>query len=474
MLAATVLGCALAGKPQHNFTVYSQAVRLRYGEVHNRVQFDPVTQQGFPLPEDVVTRYRTRMSADGPNTGTMAVVSYDVDMVRRDAEGRETSVPLWDHYNHHFIMHIGGASGIAALRRAVEENPGVVDMQGRGLRKLQRKAGLTDDIQYVDFGGAAGAEYRHNPHRFPDPFRMFVRQPEVFAPELHMINTLHANATPEWGKASPLLQCPCTPQRDINVQNWTINGEAPDPAFGCSEKMKQAGNPSCGLETYTGGWRCCHHGVMLVDTSKCREPDCAEWPRDEVYMRFTFTYEDADEETRLLYSQGCCDVSSDHMGDGNIEYDVPQCAAGTPPEECVYVFDTVQPMDYYDPNKSMQVKNGSFVPESELEVDLVYAAAHLHVTGISLEMIDAVTNETLCKASRANGLIMYGEGKEVGNEAGYLTGITPCVWGGPGKVPPRRKRSHPIRTRAVYNATEKNTGVMALWLNEVAQAPWVQ
>lgn len=476
MLAATVLAFALAAKPQHNFTIYSQPVNLRYAEVHNRIQFKPDASdpyKGWPLPSDVVERYRTRTSADGPNSGTMAVVSYHVNMVRRDAAGRETSVPLWDHYNHHFILHLGAASGIAALGRAVEENPRLIDMQGQGLRKLQQAASPSDPIQWVDFGGASGGEFRNNPHIFPAPFRTTIHQPEVFAPELHIINTHRANSTPQWGEASPLLQCPCTPQRRINATAGTIDGKEPYPLFGCSAAMLEAGNPSCGLETYEGGWRCCEHGVMLVDTSKCLEPDCAEWPREEVFMRFDFTYEDADNETRPLYSEACCDVSSDRMGDGNIEYDIPPCPPGTPPSECVYAFETVQPMDAYYPNKTFPVKNGTHVPESELEVDLVYAVAHLHVDGISLEMIDAVTNETLCAASRANGKLQYGKGKAAGDEAGYVTGITPCIWGTEGKVPPRRKRSHPIRTRAVYNATNRVTGVMSLWLNRVAQAPWV-
>ena len=62
----------------------------------------------------------------------------------------------------------------------------------------------------------------------------------------------------------------------------------------------------------------------------------------------------------------------------------------------------------------------------------------------------------------------YGVGKAAGDELHYLTGLQPCTWSAVDA--PRLKRSHPMRTIATYNATERQGGVMALWLMNVADA----
>lgn len=467
MLAVGLVTAALC-QVQREMTFYSDPVQLRYGQVHNKVQIGSGT--GLPLPDDVVARYRERGSVDGPNDGWMAVVGWDVNIVRRGPGGEEVSVPLWDHYNHHYILHIGGEAAMPALGAAVHKHPHFLDMQGRNLRKLQRESGRGAAIQWLSFGGASGAEYRHNPHVYPAPYRTLIRQPEVFAPELHIIKTLPPNTTTHpTGAPSPLLQCPCTPQRKIDPAAGTIDGHVPNPAFGCSPAMLASGNPSCNLTTYEGGWRCCSDGVMLVDTSKCVEKDCAEWPKDEVYVKFTMQYEDHLPNVTLpLFAQACCDVTSSTFGDGNIEYDIPKCPPNTPTVDCVHSFETIQPMDQFNDSITYTLPNGTVLSEGDVEVDLVFAVAHMHVGGIALEMIDAVTNESLCLASRDDGMIVYGNRTVPGDEKGYVVGIYPCVWGGNGTVPPRRRRRHPIRTRAVYNASEGLTGVMSLWLNQVS------
>merc|ERR1712232_42674 len=204
---------------------------------------------------------------------------------------------------------------------------------------------------WVAFGSAAGAEYRHNPQRFEAPFRLLLSKPEVWAPTLHIINTnLADNRTinDDAPAVSRLLECPCTPQRKIDPAAGTIDGKAAKPPIHCSKEFEATGNPSCHLSTYKGGWRCCEHGVFVVDTAKtCRLPNCAEKPQDEVYMKFTFYYEDAMESTVPLEQAACCDVTSSQQGDQNIEYDIPPCAAGTPPEKCIHVAESVQPIAYF-------------------------------------------------------------------------------------------------------------------------------
>jgi len=449
-----------------SFTVYSLPVELRYGEVHNRLQWPQDDPSKMRLPQNVVERY-----ARGDKL--MAVRGWDADMVRRRADGTESQVKLNDHYLHHYVLYFGESSSLQAMLEAAKRDhnlghalKGCHAMKGAGLRKYKIQ---TEDegegYTGVSFGSAAGAEYRHNPQRFEAPFRLLLRQPEVWAPTLHIINTNRSgrSGAATGVRVSPLLECPCTPQRKIDVANGTIDGRAADPPIHCSKAFAATGNPSCNLSTYVGGWRCCEHGMFVIDTAKdCRLPNCADERADEVYMKFTFYYEDAQPAARQMEGAACCDVTSDGQGNENVEYDVPACLPGTTPDQCVHVAESVQPLAFYQEVPFRRPRRSDLV-------DLVFAAPHLHYAGISLELLDHETNETLCEVRRTldnSGGVIYGNGSAAGNEDGYLVGLTPCVWGG-GRAP-RFRRDRLMRTRAVYNATEHHTGVMGLWLSQVS------
>merc|ERR1719408_281471 len=133
-------------------------------------------------------------------------------------------------------------------------------------------------------------------------------------------------------------------------------------------------------------------------------------------MKFTFYYEDATPASRQIEASACCDVTSDTEGDENIEYDVTTCPAGTAPEDCVHVAESVQPVGYYFPDKFPQTNVG---PRGSDLVDLVFAAPHLHWAGIRMTLFDHETNETLCEVVRNSGNdggIIYGDGSVAGNE----------------------------------------------------------
>merc|ERR1719311_718997 len=90
--------------------------------------------------------------------------------------------------------------------------------------------------------------------------------------------------------------------------------------------------------------------MFVIDTNQCAFPDCHDKPRDEIYMKFKFYYEDyVPGVTRNIEAGSCCDVTND-FGEGfeNIEHDVPACPPGTPASECIYVAEGVQPLGYYD------------------------------------------------------------------------------------------------------------------------------
>mmetsp|Transcript_70055 Transcript_70055/g.197732 ORF Transcript_70055/g.197732 Transcript_70055/m.197732 type:complete len:476 (-) Transcript_70055:266-1693(-) len=460
MLAVLLAGAGLAGATS-NFIVYSAPVKLRYGQVHN------LMQAPMDLPKDIVDHY-----ADGKKL--LAVTGFDVDMVRLDADGTEFQVKLSDHYLHHYILQLGNNEAMRRMFDAVSEDvhvarmlSGCHGMTHSGLNSFTdrlRKQVPSLGGRLKVFGSAAGAEYRHNPQRFLTPYRMLLEKPQVWTPVLHIINTNRPNASKlPW---SPLLECPCTPQRKIDVANNTIDGRSPDPRISCSPEFAATGNPSCHLSTYVGGWRCCEHEIFVIDTSKeCSDPQCSEEPVDEVRVKYTFYYEDAQPGVRDIEGAACCDVTSVTKGDENIEYDIPKCPEGTPREKCFHVAESVQPLAYFSGHT---LSPDSTRKPSDM-VDLVFAAPHLHLAGQSLQLIDNVTNEVLCEvhANADNtGGIKYGNGTSPGNEDGYLVGMSTCSWDG--KQARQYRRDHPMRSRAVYNADRSHTGVMSLWLMQVS------
>ena len=150
---------ARAAADSSSFTVYSEPIELRYGEVHNRMQGE------LPLPPDVVARY----AQDG--APAMAITSFEMDMVRIDKDtGNETRVPLYESYLHHYILDMGSSADVGALVRAAR---GPRDSKAAQLLRRMNHAAARRELGLggasVSFGGASGAEFRDNPHVYRDP-----------------------------------------------------------------------------------------------------------------------------------------------------------------------------------------------------------------------------------------------------------------------------------------------------------------
>lgn len=97
MSAWTIAVHALLALPLNNVQTvefYSAPITLRPAEVHNRIG-KPVR-----LPDALSTAFKGK---------TVFVTSFDVDVV--EGEGaRERSVPLFEAYNHHYVLFIGSES----------------------------------------------------------------------------------------------------------------------------------------------------------------------------------------------------------------------------------------------------------------------------------------------------------------------------------------------------------------------------
>ena len=411
----------------NKFTFLSDPVPLRYGEVHNKLQAP------IPLPEDLVKQFEG---------GKMGIVNYAIDIVFEDG----SQAPLSQGYNHHYGLIMGSADVMDDLYEKYGKEVLGSSMGGgahlfRSLRAtVEEHNKHNKDKRVASFGGGSGAEERHTAHGVAAPYAHVIDTPEKFMPLIHLINTKGAKTEAGY---SPLLECPCTPQREIDVARGLIDGKPPMPPFACNAQFLEAKNPSCSIALYEGGYRCCEHGNFLRDLNKQPVRD----DEQVTTFRFKFTVEvrEVSEDVVPLRPAGCCDVTGNTTHFGNIEYDVPkvsharmqpsslshcyffiadtpispQCATGTPPAQCIHEATSVQPID-------MALGGfGSMTRETidpNALIDLVQITGHLHVGGISFDLYNDATGELLC-----HSVPTYGETHAAGDEKGYVVGMSRYV-----------------------------------------------
>merc|ERR1712137_586730 len=116
-----------------DFTIYSQPIKLRYGQVYNHMQTEGDIKE-HQFPQDVIDRY-----ASGEKL--MAITGFDVDIVRKAADGSEKQVLLSDHYLHHYILYFGEADTMMLMADAAKKDPvlnhmltSCHGMRGHGIR----------------------------------------------------------------------------------------------------------------------------------------------------------------------------------------------------------------------------------------------------------------------------------------------------------------------------------------------------
>jgi len=245
----------------------------------------------------------------------------------------------------------------------------------------------------------------------------------------------------------------------------TINGI--EFAKGCapfptSELLEQK-NPSCFIQDYVGGIGCCLHEYILLDKDQPVDPR-----RDEIRLKFRIWFQDYQPALppAVPTSDALTKAAASHENLFRIyfqteawsgEYDVPQCAAGLPPEDCVHQI-----------TSRLKVKDISLdcagivnCTQNKTGIKLYYANGHCHAPAcISLELFNADTGALLCRQ-----FAKIGTGQDKFDEAGYVN-IPPCLWGSPeeGLMPP------PVLTMETTllsikrnNDTNAHYGEMASW-----------
>jgi len=178
-------------------------------------------------------------------------------------------------------------------------------------------------------------------------------------------------------------------------------------------------NPTCWLETYSGGLDCCHHNNILLDADQPVDNRI-----DEIYLKFRFYYQPyvpaiaptAAPSHKLLHRFYF--TTEAFAG----EYDVVKCDEKTPPTQCIQEITarfTAKQM-FYDCNpakdKDCAATNG---------IQLIYAGAHCHAPScLSMELYNADTGALLCRQVPAVGT----GSNDPYDEFGYIS-IPPCLWG---------------------------------------------
>eukprot|EP00051_Salpingoeca_urceolata_P026537 m.477668 g.477668 ORF g.477668 m.477668 type:complete len:870 (+) comp20913_c0_seq1:229-2838(+) len=166
-------------------------------------------------------------------------------------------------------------------------------------------------------------------------------------------------------------------------------------------------NPTCDVRTYAGGQTACHHMWSLLDADQ--EIPWADKPLQyQMKFRFHFqNYEPASGSKPASHQN----VKRTTWGIASpVEYDVPQCPAGTPTKDCIHKI------------------TGLFAAPSNTK--LVAAHFHCHApTCLDVTMYNNETGEIICREQPLYG----GTGKidrKSMDEPGYIA-VPPCLWGSP-------------------------------------------
>ena len=182
--------------------------------------------------------------------------------------------------------------------------------------------------------------------------------------------------------------------------------------------LVQQKNPTCWVETYQGGLRCCHHQWILLD----QDQNPWEDQIDEYHMKFRFWFQEYDPVTpkhkHLLRFYWQTEVWS-------TEYDIPVKDASVQPQDALHEIQShwkVGDMLHDCKPGTGLLCTGSSANKTGL--NLIYAGGHCHAPSCySMELWNADNGQLLCRNDP-----LYGNGTEIFNEKGYLA-LPPCLWG---------------------------------------------
>lgn len=433
------------------FEVYTAPVKSRYSQVVWKNLGD------VSLPEEIRERFRGKI---------MAITGWEADVVRKTSSG-DVPVPCYQSYNHHLTASIRSSYARMSVGAGHDHGHGRVDVY-----EVDEGVGPDWIPQVQSFNENNGNEARQSFHGLPKGYVQPIWSPSTFSMTVMQINTLNPDGSgkrggplPRGSKAPPnasysgLLECPCTTRVDRSKLSIPPCADWP------LSDLKKNHNPSCNARTYTGGIRCCGNGVFLLDADQ-------EIPEhvDTVYWKWRFYFEEWNPKHHIQLVH----IEWDLVGCGphcrTIDYDVPQCSPGTPPDQCVHTvtshFKGADMLTKCDPRTDPVCADPRNVTSEGIA--FIMAAGHCHAPAcISIELWNNDTGELICKVSPR-----MGKGDQVFDEDGYIW-LPHCAWGDPTdglRVPPRFQPSTNFMSIKKANSTYYHPGVMAIWQMRAAFA----
>ncbi|CAL5373181.1 unnamed protein product [Camellia sinensis] len=345
-------------------------------------------------------------------SGHIALKSFNAEVV--DEAGNP--IPLHETYLHHWVI----------LRYYQRKGTEVQTHNGSpGFDQsdtiIVRNSGLCETSLGQYFG--LGSETRRTSTHVPDPYGIVVGDPEeipVGYEEKWLLN-VHAIDTRGVEERLGCTECRC----DLYNVTEDKNGQPLKP-------------------DYIGGLECCY------DQTRCKVREGFESVKRGLYMRYTVKWVDLDASVVpvKIYIFDVTDTwkkLNDSTGLGTkhnclVEYQVESCSATDITNDGCIDKRTV----------SLTMPTGG---------SIVYGVAHQHTGGIGSTLYGE-DGRVLCSS-----MPTYGEGKEVGNEEGYIVGMSTC-YPKPGSV--KISDGETLVLESNYNRDQRHTGVMALFYILVA------
>merc|ERR1711871_180060 len=161
-----------------------------------------------------------------------------------------------------------------------------------------------------------------------------------------------------------------------------LNDCQPEPR----ESILASRNPTCDIRAYVGGLQVCKHKWSLLDANQ-EQP----WPDQPLvyYQKYRFYFQEYDPKQHVVVLPRAVWAIGAFIG----EYDVPQCEAGTPVEQCKHEIWVVVTPD-------SDRRAGDATPPLHI------AAIHFHChapTCLAMEIVNNKTGELLCRQEPVYG-----------------------------------------------------------------------
>ncbi|KAJ7957153.1 Stress up-regulated Nod 19 [Quillaja saponaria] len=383
-------------------TPYSHAFQKNENKIKSAVFLSPKFVLGTGSVEN---KYYSNIEFP---KGHIAIKSFNAEVI--DEAGNP--VPLLETYLHHWLVE------------RYYQHKNVTHKKYDGHRVLSQKdyisvrnSGICQRGVLRHYFGL-GSETRRTATHIPDPYGIEVGNPKEIPDgyEEKWLLNVHAIDTRGVEDKSGCTECRC------DLYNVT------------KDELGQPLRPE-----YKGGLLCCYDGTQ------CRIREGFEGPRRSLYIRYTVKWVDWDKAVvpvkiyildvtdNWKKSSASSGNSSEH--DCKTEYEVEPCSSdGMDGSGCTDVKKT-----------SVPIPSGGYV---------IYGAAHQHSGGIGSTLYGE-DGRVICSS-----IPTYGEGKEAGNEAGYIVGMSTC-YPQPGSV--KINDGEVLTLESNYSSTKRHTGVMGLF-----------